>query len=82
MTRIELSEKFRSQLRELKDEKLRDGIEKALKDLLEDPTIGKPLRYSFKGFRAVRIGKYRLIYAIDGDGVKVYAIKHRKKVYK
>ena len=82
MTKIELSEKFKSQLRKLKDEKLRDSIEKALKDLLEDPNIGKPLRYSFKGFRAMRIGKYRLIYAIDGDVVKVYAIKHRKKVYK
>ena len=26
--------------------------------------------------------KSQLIYAIEGDGVKVYAIKHRKKVYK
>ena len=48
MTRIELSEKFKSQLKKLKDEKLRDSIEKMLKDLLEDPNIGKPLRYSFK----------------------------------
>ena len=80
--RIELSEKFKSQLKKLKDEKIRDSIEKTLKDLLEDPNIGKPLRYSFKGFRAIRIEKYRLIYAIEGDVVKVYAIKHRKKVYK
>jgi len=82
MTKIELSEKFKSQLRKVKDEKLRDSVEKTLKDLLEDPNIGKPLRYSFKGFRVMRIGKYRLIYAIEGDEVKVYAIKHRKKVYK
>lgn len=82
MTRIELSEKFKSQLKKLKDEKLRDSIEKTLKDLLKDPNIGKPLRYSFKGFRAIRIGKHRLLYAIEGDVVKVYAIKHRKKVYK
>jgi len=82
MTKIELSEKFKSQLRKLKNEKLRDSVEKTLKDLLEDTNIGKPLKYSFKGFRAVRVGKYRLIYAIEGDVVKVYAIKHRKKVYK
>jgi len=81
MTKIELSEKFKSQLRKLKNEKL-SSVEKTLKDLLEDSNIGKPLKYSFKGFRAVRIGKYRLIYAIEGDAVKVYAIKHRKKVYK
>ena len=82
MTKIELSEKFKSQLNRLKDGTLRDGVEKTLKDLLEDPNIGKPLRYSFKGFRATRIGKYRLIYAIEGDVVRIYAIKHRKKVYK
>jgi len=82
MTRIELSEKFKSQLRKIKDEAIRDGVEKMFKDLLEDQTIGKPLRYSFKGYRAMRIEKYRLIYAIEGDVVKVYAIKHRKKVYK
>ena len=82
MTKIELSGKFKSQLRKLKNEKLRDSVEKTLKDLLEDSNIGKSLKYSFKGFRAVRIGKYRLIYAIEGDVVKVYAIKHRKKVYK
>lgn len=40
------------------------------------------LSEKFKGFRAIRIGKHRLLYAIEGDVVKVYVIKHRKKVYK
>ena len=82
MTRIELSEKFKNQIKKIKDETVIDRVKKEFKALLKDPTLGKPLRYSLKGFRSVRIGKYRLIYAIDGDVVKIYAFEHRKGVYK
>lgn len=82
MTRIELSEKFKNQIKKIKDETVIDRVKKESKALLKDPTLGKPLRYSLKGFRSVRIGKYRLIYAIDGDVVKIYAFEHRKGVYK
>ena len=81
MTEIELSEKFKSQLTKLKAEEIRERVEDVLKEILSNPNTGKPLRYTLKGFRAIRIGKYRLIYAIEGDAVKVYAIEHRKKVY-
>ena len=82
MTRIELSEKFKNQIKKIKDETVIDRVKKEFKALLKDPTLGKPLRYSLKGFRSIRIGKYRLIYAIDGDVVKIYAFEHRKGVYK
>ena len=82
MTRIELSEKFKNQIKKIKDETVIDRVKKEFKALLKNPTLGKPLRYSLKGFRSVRIGKYRLIYAIEGDVVKIYAFEHRKGVYK
>ena len=82
MTRIELSEKFKNQIKKVKDEAVMDRLKKEFKALLKDPTLGKPLRYSLKGFRSVRIGKYRLIYVIEGDVVKIYAFEHRKGVYK
>ena len=82
MTRIELSEKFKNQIKKIKDETVIDQVKKEFKALLKDPTLGKPLRYSLKGFRSIRIGKYRLIYAIEGDVVKIYAFEHRKGVYK
>ncbi len=82
MTRIELSEKFKNQVKKVKDEAVMDRIKKEFKVLLKDPTLGKPLRYSLKGFRSIRIGKYRLIYALEGDVVKVYSFEHRKGVYK
>lgn len=82
MTRIELSEKFKNQIKKIKDEIVIDRVKREFKALLKDPTLGKPLRYSLKGFRSIRIGKYRLIYAIEGDVVKIYAFEHRKGVYK
>ncbi|MHC1566641.1 MAG: type II toxin-antitoxin system RelE family toxin [Methanosarcinales archaeon] len=82
MSQIELSEKFKNQIKKIKDETVRDRVRKELKNLLKDPDTGKPLRYSFKGFRSIRIGKYRLLYAIDGDVIRVYAFEHRKDVYR
>lgn len=45
--------------------------------------FGKPLRFSLKGLRRIRISDYRVIYDIDVEGhsVRIIAIKHRKAVY-
>lgn len=42
-------------------------IKKAIEErLMTDPiTFGKPLRYSFKGHRRLRVGDYRVVYRID-----------------
>jgi addiction module RelE/StbE family toxin len=44
--------------------------------------FGKPLRYSFKGARRLRVGDYRVIYVIEPpDLVVVVKIGHRRDVY-
>lgn len=64
---------------------IRAIIKKAIeKRLTIDPMgYGKPLRYSLKGHRRLRVGDYRIIYRIDGQNHKVIviAIKHRKEIY-
>ncbi|MGC9200932.1 MAG: type II toxin-antitoxin system RelE family toxin, partial [Candidatus Aenigmatarchaeota archaeon] len=49
---------------------------------LENPELGKPLKYSFKGLRTERVGKFRIIYEIEGNIVVFHTFEHRKKVYK
>ena len=52
--------------------------------LMIDPIgFGKPLRYSLKGHRRLRVGDYRVVYRIDlyKTLVTVIAIKHRKDIY-
>ena len=61
---------------------LRKRLRKAIKKILERPELGKPLRYTFKGLRSERVGKFRIIYVIDGRKVKVTDIITRGKGYK
>jgi len=52
--------------------------------LTSDPiSFGKPLRYSLKGHRRLRVSDYRIIYRIDTlkNSVIIVAIKHRRYVY-
>lgn len=63
-------------------------IKRAIEEqLMVDPIgFGKPLRYSLKGHRRLRVSDYRLIYRIETElssknTVIIIAIKHRKDVY-
>ena len=64
---------------------IRKEIKKAIeKKLTVDPVnYGKPLQYSLKGHRRLRVGDYRVIYRIENEKkiVLVTAISHRKNVY-
>ena len=68
------------------------GLSKAVKEqirktveqkLTSHPVeFGKPLRYSFKGARRLRVGDYRVIYRIEPpDVVLIVKIGHRREVY-
>ncbi len=60
-------------------------IKTAIEDrLMRDPVhFGRPLRYSLSGQRRLRVGDYRVVYAVDMERktVIINAIKHRKDVY-
>ncbi len=60
-------------------------IKKAIeKKLMTNPiSFGKPLQYSLKGHRSLRVGNYRVIFRIEEEAntVIIIAIKHRKEVY-
>lgn len=52
--------------------------------LMLDPIgFGKPLRYSLKGHRRLRVSDYRIVYRIEPEikTVVIIAIKHRRDVY-
>lgn len=59
-------------------------IKKAIEDRLQyNPvSFGKPLRYSLKGHRRLRVADYRVVYRItDKQEVIIVAIQHRKDIY-
>ena len=76
----DLEEKLRKLSKPVK-EMIRNAIEKKLTG---DPiAFGKPLRYSLKGYRRLRVGDYRVIYRIIEDKVLVMIIDidHSKDIY-
>lgn len=59
-------------------------IKKAIETKLTSHPIefGKPLRYSLKGARSLRVGDYRVIYRIEShEMVLILKIGHRREVY-
>lgn len=60
-------------------ERIRQSIEEKLTTSPEK--FGKPLRRSLKGYRRLRVGDYRVIFRIENQIVKIFAIQHRSRVY-
>ena len=60
--------------------KIGEAIETKLATYPE--AFGKPLRYSLRGHRCLRIADYRVVFRIQKNIVKILAIKHRENIYK
>lgn len=63
-------------------EKFQRQVVDTLKAIAANP-IGPPVKKlkSGAGYRA-RSGDYRILYTVEGDKVTIYAIGHRKDVYR
>jgi mRNA-degrading endonuclease RelE of RelBE toxin-antitoxin system len=60
---------------------LREKIEKQIRKIVENPNVGKPLKYK-RGERALYIKPFRLVYAVRKDEIILLKFEHRKSVYK
>ena len=63
----------------------RDGrCDAEIRQLQDNPYIGKPLHGDLKGKYSLRSGDYRVIYSVDetDKSVLLLAVGHRKAVYK
>lgn len=65
------------------NQRMKKVIKKAIEErLMIDPiSFGRPLQYSLKSHRRLRVGDYRIVYRIEKKLVIIVAIKHRKEVY-
>jgi addiction module RelE/StbE family toxin len=77
---VEIEDKLRALPKSVR-EMIRKAIEKKLS--IDPIAFGKPLRYSLKGYRRLRVGDYRVIYRIIEDKVLVMIIDidYRRDVY-
>lgn len=59
--------------------RIKKSIETKL--LTEPEFFGKPLQFSLKGLRSMRVGDYRVVFQLTKKEVFIVLIEHRKTVY-
>ncbi|MFH1590289.1 MAG: type II toxin-antitoxin system RelE/ParE family toxin [archaeon] len=81
MVTIVPSSQFKKAVKHLSNQE-KDRLENAIKKIIENPSIGKPLRY-LRGERTLRIPPFRIIYSFRKDIETLYLLKfdHRSTVY-
>lgn len=53
------------------------------KKLVTNPVLySKPLKNTLKGYRVLRVGKYRIVFKIIKKTVQVIGVSHRQTIYK
>jgi len=63
MVTYEYDKHFQKQFKKIKNSSFKSKILKQIEKIMENPTIGKPMRYEKKGTREVYIAPFRLVYA-------------------
>jgi mRNA-degrading endonuclease RelE of RelBE toxin-antitoxin system len=64
-----------------KFQRIRDNgaIRKQIRRIIENPLVGKPMRYSRKGTREVHVGSYRISYGYLQDEIIFLDIYHKNQ---
>lgn len=72
---------FKEEVQKIRDNAVKERIKKQIAKVVNNPNVGKPLRFDSKGERTVYIKPYRLIYSISGGEITLLRFEHRKGVY-
>jgi len=62
---------FLKVISKIKNDTIKRKIKKQIEKILENPEIGKPMRYSRKGSREVYVAPYRLAYSYNSSENKI-----------
>jgi mRNA-degrading endonuclease RelE of RelBE toxin-antitoxin system len=74
------SDNFKKIFKKL-DKNIKDQIKKIIRKIIENPEIGKPMRYERKRTRELYISPFRFSYAYDSSKDIIYLLDlyHKKK---
>jgi len=80
MVEVIYTEKFEREFKKA-DTSIKEKIRKQIKKIIENPEIGKPLRYDLKGERTIYVKPFRIIYSFSNNTLYFLRFEHRKEVY-
>jgi mRNA-degrading endonuclease RelE of RelBE toxin-antitoxin system len=81
MVEVEYSRTFEKTIRRIKDSSLKNRIKSHIIKIIDNPEVGKPLRYNLKGERTVYVKPYRITYSYNNDIITFLVFEHRDDVY-
>lgn len=76
------TDEFKGDLKKIRDKKIQIRIKKIIQKIIDNPEIGKNLRYELFSLRSIRIPPFRALYELKGDIIILHKFEHRKKVYR
>lgn len=60
---------------------LKRKVREALDDILDDPGCGKPLKRELEGYWSLKLGRHRIVYRPDREGIEIVALGPRRTIY-
>jgi mRNA-degrading endonuclease RelE of RelBE toxin-antitoxin system len=81
MVNVCFEKKFEETVKKIKDNSLKEKVKKHIQKIIENPEIGKPMRYARKGTREIYISPFRLSYAYVPieDKIIILNLYHKDK---
>ena len=61
--RVEKTDEFVKLVKKIKNPALKERVQKQIAKVIENPEVGKPMRFARKGTREVYVSPFRLAYA-------------------
>jgi len=80
MVEVIYTQNFEEEVKKL-DFSLKQKVVKQVEKIINNPEIGKPLRYNLKGERTIYVKPYRIIYSFKNNTIYFLRCEHRKMVY-
>ena len=78
---IAYTHEFRRGIKKVRDKAMQRKARKIVEKIIDNPDIGKPLRYELAGMRSVRVPPFRILYELSGDHLIFHTFEHRDTVY-
>ena len=72
---------FLKGIEKIKDAATKEKARKQIKKIIQNPEIGKPLRFDLKGLRSVRVKPFRILYEYKSNTIYFLDFDHRKSAY-
>lgn len=63
MLNIDYKKNFLKTISKIRDQRFKEKIKNQIEKIIENPEIGKPMRYTRKGTRELYVSPYRLAYS-------------------